>query len=74
MHDRSAEDQVSTPVAFKQHDLTRAIKANLAAGLTIRATRVDPDGTIHVLTDCGPSTVPAPDPLEAWKATKRAKV
>jgi hypothetical protein len=36
------------PQTFRQRDVTRAVKAVLAAGVTVTAVRVDRDGAIVV--------------------------
>jgi hypothetical protein len=39
------------PLFFKQSDLTRAIKATLAAGLTVQKVSIDPNGAINLVTN-----------------------
>lgn len=51
---------------FKQSDLTRAVKAYLAAGLDVGAARIERDGTITIMTKDGSAsaaTYPNPDEL-----------
>ena len=60
-----------TRAAFRQADLTRALKAATLAGLKVQRFEVAPDGRIVVVT--GPAeTTATPSLLEAWKA-KRAR-
>ena len=60
-----------TRVAFRQADLTRALKAATLAGLKVQRFEVAPDGRIVVVTGLPEPTTP-PSLLEAWKA-KRAR-
>ena len=39
-----------TPSAFKQRDLTRAVKAVVAAGVDIARVEIDKAGTIRIIT------------------------
>lgn len=50
-------------------DLTRAIKAAKASGLTIYLTKIGPDGTItlvHIPDSAGSTSLPADDQLSDW--------
>lgn len=58
-------------VAFRQSDLTRALKAAALAGLKVQRFEIGPDGRIVVVTG-PPESTAAPSLLEAWKA-KRAR-
>ena len=56
---------------FKQTDLVRAVKGAQAAGLTVGAVEISPNGTIRVSVAGGerPSET---DPFEEWKAKRHA--
>ncbi len=48
-HGCRAKRQPRGPNAFKQHDVTRAIKAAKAAGVDVAGVEIDKDGKIHVI-------------------------
>jgi hypothetical protein len=52
------------PLSFKQRDLTRAIKAVEAAGLTIARAEVDKDGKIVIVP--GRPEAGEQNELDAW--------
>ena len=55
-------------------DLTRAVKAMKAAGLTINFTKIGPDGTItfmHGSEAPDVSAISADDALAQWEASRR---
>ena len=55
-------------------DLTRAVKAMKAAGLTISFTRIGPDGTvtfIHGSEAPDVTAISADDVLSQWEASRR---
>lgn len=56
---------------FTQAQLTRAIKAAQAAGLTITRCEISPDGRIVVSTES--EAAPPPDPFADWKAARDAR-
>lgn len=41
----------NTPALVKQSDITRLVKATIAAGLTVHSVETDLDGKIRVLTN-----------------------
>jgi hypothetical protein len=57
--------------AFRQGDVTRAGRGAMRAGLTVRAVRIAPDGSIEVLT--GGEEAPLNDAFGEWKAKKDAR-
>lgn len=58
---------------FKQTDLVRAVKATQAAGLTVGAVEVSPDGTIRISVQGAEAPSGAvSDPFETWKAKRDA--
>ena len=54
---------VSARAAFKQADLTRAVKALAKAGLSVAGAKIAPDGSITVLTGIEPAN-DAGNPLD----------
>jgi hypothetical protein len=55
--------------SFKQHDVTRALRATVAAGITVRQIEIDPiTGKITITTATGADKKPASD-LDKWMAT-----
>lgn len=60
-------DRIMTrATAFKQSDVTRAVRAALAAGLCVSAVEVTPNGTIRVLTGAVEKPAALSD-LERWE-------
>jgi hypothetical protein len=47
------------PASFRQRDLTRAVKAVIAAGLHVVGVTVSADGKIEVMTTRDGETVPS---------------
>ncbi len=58
------------PARFTQADITRAIKATLAAGLHITATRIDSTGAIEVICTQAGEQNKAASPLDEWLLKK----
>ena len=52
--------------AFRQVDLTRAVKGAKAAGLDVTRVEIGPDGRI-VLSAGKPEAPTSDSPLEAWR-------
>jgi hypothetical protein len=52
-------------VTFRQSDVTRAVQAVKDGGEKVASVKIDPDGTIHVLT-AGDHEKPL-DPFEVWE-------
>lgn len=63
---------VRKSVAFRQADLTRAVKAVRAAGLEVAKTVIDPDGTISLLHHADPEGA-TNAPFDKWKAVRNAR-
>ena len=63
----TADKPVSRPPsAFRQRDVTRAVKAVIAAGLHVAGVKVSAQGDIEVLTN--DANVQDPTPLDTWMA------
>jgi hypothetical protein len=56
------------PAAFRQIDLTRALRAAKAAGIDIARIEIDPDGRIVIIAAGGPATANAGNALDTWLA------
>jgi hypothetical protein len=60
--------------SFTASDVTRAVKATVAAGLDVDRVEVQPDGTIAVITkgqEAGGNS--GLSPLDQWRARKNAR-
>jgi hypothetical protein len=54
------------PSLFRQRDISRAIRGATAAGLTVSAVRINPQGAIEVVI--GKLEAQDPAPLDTWVA------
>jgi hypothetical protein len=53
------------PSAFRQADVTKAMRAVAAAGVAVARIDIEPDGKIVITTGSGEATAPAP-PGNPW--------
>jgi hypothetical protein len=60
-----------TPSAFKQDDVTRAVKGVLAAGLAVVGAKIARDGDITVLAEV--KQLEVANPYDAWKASNGSR-
>lgn len=58
--------------AFKQHDVTRALRAASAAGAAVQSFEIAPDGKISVITAAAPGK-PIDDDLDRELAEFEAR-
>jgi hypothetical protein len=57
------------PAAFRQADLTRALRAAKAAGINIARIEIDPGGRIVIIAATGgPDTANVDNALDTWLA------
>ena len=60
------------PVAFKQADVSRAVKGVKAAGVPVGRVEILPDGRIIVCSEA--ATAPAPETaFDQWRAKRDAR-
>ena len=63
-----------TPVAWKQDDLTRAVRGVLAAGLPVAGAKVARDGDITVLVyNAEVKQSEVVNPYDLWKASNGSR-
>lgn len=62
-------DQIQPRAAFRQSDVTRAIKAAKAAGMAVAKCEISRDGAIIISETAGNPI----DPLEAWKESREGR-
>jgi hypothetical protein len=58
-------------VAFRQADVSRAVKGAAAAGLAIARVEIDAAGKIVIITGAAPETTE--DAYAKWKAARNAR-
>ena len=61
-----------TRPAFKQADVTKAVRGARAAGLEVVRTEIHADGGIVLIHKADASLAPADAALETWKAKRNA--
>jgi hypothetical protein len=59
------------PAAFRQVDVTRAVRGATAAGLHVSSIKIGPDGGIEILTGGAPRV--EVDVFSDWKAKRDAR-
>lgn len=65
---------MARPSAFRQVDVTRAVRAAQSSGLHVTRIDVAPDGKFSVIIDAGvPSAASPPSPFDEWKAGRDAR-
>ena len=60
-----------TAAAFRQVDVTRAVRGAAAAGLRVSGIKIGPDGGIEILTGDAPSV--EVNVFSEWKAKRDAR-
>ena len=60
-----------TPSAFRQRDVTRALRASAAAGVEVKRAEIDREGKIVLIFGGTESLeLSEPAPLDAWRASR----
>jgi hypothetical protein len=72
-HGCQAKRQPRGPNAFKQHDVTRAIRAAKAAGVDVAGVEIDKDGKIHVIVGKPRNAPTEANALDQWMAAHAGK-
>ena len=62
-----------TPSTFRQADVTRAVKAVVAAGVGIARVEIDKFGKIVIVTAGAEAEISGLPPLDAWRASRGAR-
>jgi hypothetical protein len=61
------------PNDFKQQNVTRALRATIAAGISVQRVEIDKDGKIVIVTGSGSATVTTDDLLDKELAEFEAR-
>lgn len=64
---------MARPLAFRQGDVARALKAAKSAGITVARYEIDAEGKIVVFAGEPTSASMQTDPLDEWKARRDAR-
>ena len=62
-----------TPAAFRQADVTRAVKGVVAAGVGIAQVEIDKSGKIVIVTGGAKTEISELAPLDAWRERRRGQ-
>ena len=61
------------PSTFRQTDVTRAVKAVVAAGVNIARVEIDKSGKIVIVTGGAKAELSELAPLDAWRERRRGQ-